>query len=112
MSFLLRNVRRLSVLILALLLISPTAHAQDSRVEVTVEIKGADGSPKSQVAVDVLGPARVFAETNAQGVLEVSLPPGSYVFRVRERGRRMKFERQVARPDPPAAITLKLKVNW
>lgn len=104
MVVLVKRTRRLSPLILALLLLSSAAHAQTPSITVTV--LGADNEPKPHVAVDVLGAKRVYSQTGASGSFEVELPPGRYVFRVREGRRRMEFQRQVSAEEQNLTLTI------
>ena len=87
----------------------------DGRVEVSgpgpLEARSRGGGVSAGVlgvAVDVLGATRLYVETDAQGKFEVSLPPGRYVFRVREGRRRMEFVRQL----PADRNDLDLRITW
>ena len=99
--------RRL-LLIAAGLLLCSLAHAQQTPATVSGSILGVDGAPRPYVSLDILGAERVYTETNDQGEFEVDLPPGRYVFRVRDGRRRMEFERPVGAED----TQLELPVTW
>lgn len=75
---------------LAALISSPT-HAQ----ELQGKVIGENGQPKPNVLVDILGPSKVFTQTDREGRFSAELMAGAYVVRIREGRRRMEFSRQI-----------------
>ena len=60
------------------------------------ELKGtvldAMGRPKSSVLIDVLGPTKVFTETDSDGHFSVEVSTGRYIIRIRDDRRRAEVE--------------------
>jgi Carboxypeptidase regulatory-like domain len=98
------------LLLVAAPVLLPPAIAQSRKpVKITGNVVNRDKKPKPFVAVDVLGPSRVFTETNNSGQFTVSVRPGNYVIRVREGKRRMEFRRTV---EPKENKPFQLQVAW
>lgn len=62
-----------------LLLYSPAAHAEEFIGTVT----NSDGETIQYVAVDILGPRKIFTRTNSNGRFKVDLVKGRYTIRLR-----------------------------
>jgi len=91
-----RGVLRSGAIVCALvLLLSAAAHSQTGQLNFTGTVVGRNGVAKPNVAVDILGPTRVYTETDISGRFAVRLRPGSYVMRVREGNRWMEFPQEV-----------------
>jgi carboxypeptidase family protein len=80
---------------LAMLLSAAVVYPQTEQLSFTGTVVGRNGAAKPNVAVDVLGPTRVYTETDASGHFTVRLRPGSYVIRVREGNRWMEFPQAI-----------------
>jgi hypothetical protein len=100
----LRRAANTSIFVLGLSL-SAIVYAQDT---LTGTVIGRDGSRRTGVSVDVLGPSTVYTETNAQGAFSARLRPGNYVIRVRDGRRQMEFQKQVA----PGENVVQLQLSW
>jgi hypothetical protein len=98
------HVSRISIFLLALLF-SAVAHAQDS---LTGTVVSRDGKPKPNVPVDILGPTKVYTETDSSGAFTVRLRQGSYVIRVRDGDRRAEFSQQIA----PGSNKARFQLRW
>lgn len=66
-------------LVVTLLLYSPAAHAEEFVGTVT----NSDGEAIQYVAVDILGPRKIFTRTNSNGRFKVDLVQGRYTIRLR-----------------------------
>ena len=60
--------------------ISATAHAD----RLSGTILDARGNPKSFVLVDVLGPTKVFTQSDSNGRFSVEVNKGNYIIRIRD----------------------------
>jgi len=79
------------VLLLAAIACTSFAMAQAQGVMLKGVVIGSNNAPKPGVAVDILGPTRVFTETNQEGKFSVEVVAGRYTVRVRDGSRRMEF---------------------
>lgn len=100
----LRNV----IAVAAMMAASVAATAQEVDATLNGTVIGADGQPKIGVAVDVMGPVRIFTETSATGEFSVGVRKGTYVVRIREGSRRMEIDVQVN----PGANQLPIRLSW
>jgi hypothetical protein len=78
-----------------ILLSAALAHGQSDQASLTGVVMDKGGKPKPSVAIDILGPTKVYTETDGSGRFTVRLRPGSYVIRVREGDLRMEFPRRI-----------------
>lgn len=62
--------------------------------------------PAANVNVDIIGPISIFTKTDREGTFQVTVPAGTYVIRVRDGGRRMRFSRSIN--DTPREVILRL----
>jgi len=99
----LRRVIAFSVLIL----LSPAlAYAQSDQASLTGTVVDKSGKSKPSVAIDILGPTKVYTETDGSGRFTVRLRPGSYVIRVREGDLRMEFPQRIGAGSNEAQFRL------
>lgn len=70
-------------------------------------VVSANNVPKPGVAIDVLGPTRVFTETDPEGRFSVEVAAATYTVRVRDGSRRMEFPGVT-----PRESEIRLTVNW
>jgi hypothetical protein len=73
------------------LLLSATACAG----ELAATVLTSQGSPKSGVIVEVLGPTKIFTQTDSAGQFVVTLSRGNYVIRVRDNNLTSNFQQSV-----------------
>ena len=74
------------------LLCATVAHAADLAGVVTSK----SGTPKVGVVVDVLGPSKVYTQTDTSGSFLVHLMPGAYTVRVRDGNHHQEFTQDVS----------------
>ena len=96
------HVSRIAIFLLALVF-CVIAQAQES---FTGTVVSKNGKPKPSVSVDVLGPSRVYTETDPSGNFTVQLRQGSYVIRVRDGDRRAEFAQQIGAGSSQARFQL------
>lgn len=99
----LRRVIAFSVLIL---LSTALAYAQSDQASLTGTVVDKSGKSKPSVAIDILGPTKVYTETDGSGRFTVRLRPGSYVIRVREGDLRMEFPQRIGAGSNEAQFRL------
>ena len=100
---------RRSLLAAAILLASVSAAAQEPNATLHGKVTGQNGQARNGVAVDVLGPIRVFTETSESGQFTVHLTAGTYVIRIRDGTRRMEFPTQEV---PAGDSNSSFQLNW
>lgn len=98
---------RTRTLLLAALALAGLAIGQANADTLRGVVIGANNAPKPGVAIDVLGPTRVFTETGPDGRFSVEVAAGTYTVRVRDGSRRMEFPGVV-----PSEAEVQLSVNW
>ena len=96
-----------NALLLAAIVFSSVAFGQAADATLSGTVVGANNKPKPGVAVDVLGPARVFTETDPSGKFSVAVVAGTYVVRIRDGSRRMEFPAVVPDGKPQT-----FKLTW
>lgn len=94
-------------LLLAAIACAGLAMAQPHNVMLSGVVVGSNNAPKPGVAVDILGPTRVFTETNLEGRFSALVVEGRYTVRVRDGSRRMEFPVVV-----PSESEVRLRVSW
>ena len=95
------------VLLLAAIACAGLAMAEAQGIILKGVVVGSNNTPKPSVAVDILGPTRVFTETNEEGRFSVEVVAGRYTVRVRDGSRRIEFPGLV-----PNESEVKLTVPW
>jgi hypothetical protein len=86
------------------LLCTTVAHAADLAGVVTSR----SGTPKVGVVVDVLGPSKVYTQTDASGRFLVHVMPGAYTVRVRDGSHHQEFTQDV----PEAGVHRGYQLTW
>lgn len=95
------------VVVLSLLLAALPVFAQ-AQGQLAGTVVGKDGRPKPNVPVDVLGPSKVYTETDSSGRFSVNLLPGRYVVRVRDGARRIEFAQEIV----PGQQQARFQLTW
>lgn len=94
-------------LLLAAIACAGLAMAQPHNVMLRGVVLGSNNVPKPGVAVDILGPTRVFTETNREGSFSARVVAGRYTVRVRDGSRRMEFPVVVSTESE-----VRLRLSW
>ncbi len=84
------------------MLLSSALHAG----ELAATVISKQGNPKPGVIVEVLGPTKIFTQTDPAGRFHVNLPRGNYVIRVRDSNMAMSFSQEVGDDSRTATYQL------
>jgi hypothetical protein len=94
--------------VIALMFAVLTAVGQPTTLNVSGEVKGADGMPKRFARVQLEGPGNYIAITNTRGEFSIAnVQPGRYVATITQGDNIQKLPVNIATAEAPVKITVK-----